>query len=379
MNDEVPTVSDLLPRLDSTGMATMPFDITAMSDKRINYLSSGETRKLLICRALCGQLPDLLILDNPYIGLDTHSKAELDGALRHLASQGVSVMLLVCDPADIPDYATAMLPLEKMTVGALVTGTASELRRAASHLFEPTAEAYAPQLIIPPTVNANVPVVEMHACTVRYGSRTLLESVDWRIMPGERWVLSGPNGSGKSTLLSLICADGPRKPTPTTSAFFGRMRRTFRREYLGSEAPHRVHLPGDAALFRRRKRYGARCCGTRPQRHRRLLYTSFRRTDRDHAGQWIDALGMTHLSGRTFSTLSTGQQRLALLARTFIKEAPLMLLDEPFHGLDASYKNAVRRIIDTIAARSGAAIVFVTHCPEEVPEGFTRSLRLPSR
>ena len=47
---------------------------------------------------------------------------------------------------------------------------------------------------------------------------------------------------------------------------------------------------------------------------------------------------MTHLADRTFSTLSTGQQRLALLARTFIKEAPLILLDEPFHGLDASYK-----------------------------------------
>ena len=108
-------------------------------------------------------------------------------------------------------------------------------------------------------------------------------------------------------------------------------------------------------------------------------YTRLSDEQIETAGQWIDALGMTHLSDRTFSTLSTGQQRLALLARTFIKEAPLMLLDEPFHGLDATQKNTVRRIIDTIAARSGAAIVFVTHFPEEVPEGFTRSLRLPSR
>ena len=376
MNDEVPTVSDLLPRLDSTGMATMPFDMTAMSDKRINYLSSGETRKLLICRALCGQLPDLLILDNPYIGLDTHSKAELDGALRHLASQGVSVMLLVCDPADIPDYATAMLPLENMTVGALVTGTASELRRAASHLFEPTAEAYAPQLIIPPTVNANVPVVEMHACTVRYGSRTLLESVDWRIMPGERWVLSGPNGSGKSTLLSLICADGPQAYSNDIS-IFGRRRGTGESIW---EVKRRIgYISPEMQLY-----FGGGSATVRDVVARGLndtvgCYTRLSDEQIETAGQWIDALGMTHLADRTFSTLSTGQQRLALLARTFIKEAPLMLLDEPFHGLDASYKNAVRRIIDTIAARSGAAIVFVTHCPEEVPEGFTRSLRLPSR
>ena len=172
-----------------------------------------------------------------------------------------------------------MLPLEKMTVGALVTGTASELRRAASHLFEPTAEAYAPQLIIPPTVNANVPVVEMHACTVRYGSRTLLESVDWRIMPGERWVLSGPNGSGKSTLLSLICADGPQAYSNDIS-IFGRRRGTG--EVIW-EVKRRIGYisPEMQLYFGGVKRYGARCCGTRPQRHRRLLYTSFRRTDRD--------------------------------------------------------------------------------------------------
>lgn len=373
MNDEVPLVSDLLP---CGATHDSPFDMKAMADKRVNYLSSGETRKLLICRALSGLLPDLLILDNPYIGLDAASKAELDDALQRLTAQGVSVMLIVCDPADIPDYATAMLPVDSLTVGDVVTGTAEKLRREATHLFEPSAEIVVPQRHNVPPVDKSVASVEMRSCTVRYGSRTLLESVDWRIMPGERWVLSGPNGSGKSTLLSLIYADGPQAYSNDVR-IFGRRRGTGEsiwevKRLIGYISPEmQMYFGGGSSTVRDVVARGLNDTVG--------CYTRLSDEQTAAADQWIAALGMSHLADRTFSTLSTGQQRLALLARTLIKEAPLLLLDEPFHGLDASRKDAVRRIIDTIASRSGAAIVFVTHCPEEVPSGFDRALRLPAR
>ncbi|MDE5719982.1 MAG: ATP-binding cassette domain-containing protein, partial [Paramuribaculum sp.] len=177
-------------------------------------------------------------------------------------------------------------------------------------------------------------------------------------------------------LLSLIYADGPQAYSNDVR-IFGRRRGTGEsiwevKRLIGYISPEmQMYFGGGSSTVRDVVARGLNDTVG--------CYTRLSDEQTAAADQWIAALGMSHLADRTFSTLSTGQQRLALLARTLIKEAPLLLLDEPFHGLDASRKDAVRRIIDTIASRSGAAIVFVTHCPEEVPSGFDRALRLPAR
>lgn len=53
-------------------------------------------------------------------------------------------------------------------------------------------------------------VVAMNNVCITYGTRKILDSLNWTVMNGERWALNGRNGSGKSTLLSLICADNPQ-------------------------------------------------------------------------------------------------------------------------------------------------------------------------
>ena len=376
MNDDVPLVRDILARSIASG-SHAPFDMSSLLDRRVNYLSSGETRKMLIYQALTGRLPDLLILDNPYIGLDAPSRGQLDDALQRMARKGVSILLLVCDPADIPDYASAMLEIEHMTVGEMIIAPAAELRARAALLFPAATSAPSlPHCAEPDDIDADVAAAEMHGCTVSYGGVTLIDSVDWRIMPGERWVLSGPNGSGKSTLLSLIYADGPQAYSNDVR-IFGRRRGTGEsiwdvKRRIGYISPEmQLYFGGGATTVREVVARGLNDTVG--------CYTRLTEAQTAAADEWMASLGLTHLAKRTYASLSTGEQRLVLLARTLIKDAPLLLLDEPFHGLDASHKTPVRHIIDAVAVRSDAAIVFVTHCPEEVPAGFDLIKRMPPR
>ena len=77
--------------------------------------------------------------------------------------------------------------------------------------------------------------------------------------------------------------------------------------------------------------------------------------------------GIEALRGRSFLTLSSGEQRLVLLARAFVKDPDLIILDEPLHGLDICNKRKAAAIIDAFCARPGKTLVYVTHYPHELP------------
>ncbi|MDE5814034.1 MAG: ATP-binding cassette domain-containing protein, partial [Muribaculaceae bacterium] len=103
-NDYVLTVGEIFnKKLDSPVWHRYSeiFRLNNIETKKINYLSSGELRKLLIINALC-ENPDVLILDNPYIGLDAESRGDFDEAMKQLRDNGVSVVFLLCDPQDVP-------------------------------------------------------------------------------------------------------------------------------------------------------------------------------------------------------------------------------------------------------------------------------------
>ncbi|MDE7451698.1 MAG: ATP-binding cassette domain-containing protein, partial [Paramuribaculum sp.] len=94
------------------------------------------------------------------------------------------------------------------------------------------------------------------------------------------------------------------------------------------------------------------------------------------ADRWITLLHMEAIADRRFNSLSSGEQRMTLLARTFIKNPELMILDEPMHGLDRCRKKAIKSIINSLASRDNTTIIFVTHNPDELPECITHALTL---
>ena len=92
--------------------------------------------------------------------------------------------------------------------------------------------------------------------------------------------------------------------------------------------------------------------------------------------EWMRTFGIEELADRTFLTLSSGEQRLVLLARAFVKDPELLILDEPLHGLDTKRREEVRGIINAFGLREGKTVIMVTHYPEELPACITHYKKL---
>lgn len=369
MNDEVPLVADILtshPAPEAIRQALAIFGLTDVESKRINFLSSGELRKLLISIALADS-PALLILDNPFIGLDPAGRAATDEALRAIIERGeTSIMLLLPDPTDIPADADAVIALDRCRILPAATDPAT-LFNFAIDLSAIPAPAGGPH-------EGEGEVFSFDHCPVTSAGRILIPSVTWRVGQGECWALSGPNGSGKSTLLSLIHADNPQAYARPVS-LFGRRRGSGEsiweiKRRIGYISPE-MHLyfnGGNNTVEDIVARGLIDAVGT------------FARVSDEQtalARRWLNLFGLSAMASRPFRTLSVGEQRMALLARTLIKNPELLILDEPFHGLDSGRRAAAIAAIDTLCRRDRSALVFVTHNPAELPPCITH--RFPLR
>ena len=204
------------------------------------------------------------------------------------------------------------------------------------------------------------------------GDRTILKELDWTVMRGQKWALSGENGAGKSTLLSLVCADNPQSYA-CDIRLFGRKRGTGEsiweiKKHIGYVSPemHRAYLKNLPAI----------------EIVASGLHDSIGLYKRPHAGQmavcewWMDIFGVAHLKDEPFLQLSSGEQRLALLARAFVKDPELLILDEPLHGLDTYNRRRVRKIIEAFCRRRDKTMIMVTHYENELPETITHRLSL---
>lgn len=374
MNDLVPTVADVMgDRLGSPDWKRLTGKLMLhdVVDKKVNYLSSGELRKLLLVNALL-TLPDILVLDNPYIGLDAPSRAEFDNTIEAIVAEGVSVVMLLCDGADMPEYTGAVLTIENCELTGLVTDRTeiAMLRRSVdSGVFD---ESTLPEP--PMSFNAAVHKVtfEIRGGHVKYGSREILRDVDWKIRHGERWALTGPNGSGKSLLLSLICADNPQAYANDIT-LFDRKRGSGEsiweiKDSIGYVSPEMQLYFKSASVVRDIVVQGMRNSLSR--------YKPVSPAEADIAVKWLELLGIAHLAERRFAELSSGEQRLVLVARALIKQPPLLVLDEPLHGLDSRRKQIVRSIVDAVVRRNGSTLIFVTHYTDEIPSSVTHTKTL---
>ena len=379
MNDDVPTVGEIIG-CDTTSLRwkklSEALGIQNLLSKKANYLSSGELRKVLVVRMICSEMPDVIILDNPYIGLDAKSRKVFDAALEEVADSGVSLILAICDPAEIPDYADAVIPVNNLTVGATVTRDekgSEKLRNVVAPLFSfavDSSKIPSPERHYPHTGDE---LVNLDKCTVAYGTKTILQEISWIVKRGEHWALSGPNGCGKSTLLSLIHADNPKVYSNNVKVF-GRRRGTGEtiwdvKKRIGYISPEmHLYFGGGSATVRENIARGLNDTVG--------FYTRLYPEQVEKADRWIKLLHLEDIADRRFCTLSSGEQRMTLLARTFIKNPELMILDEPMHGLDTCRKKAVKSIINSLASRDNTTMIFVTHTPEELPECITHSLTL---
>jgi molybdate transport system ATP-binding protein len=190
------------------------FGITPLLSRRFKYLSTGETRKTLLCRALMPQ-PDLLILDEPFDGLDVNSRAQLANLLNELSQQGYTLVLVLNRFDEIPDFIqqvgvlaectlTSQGPREQVMADALVAQLAHS--ENLNSLTLPDTEDPTQIIRLP----SDRPLIVLRDGVVSYNDRPILNLLSWQVNPGEHWQIVGPNGAGKSTLLSLVTGDHPQ-------------------------------------------------------------------------------------------------------------------------------------------------------------------------
>jgi len=215
-------------------------------------------------------------------------------------------------------------------------------------------------------------IVRLNKVSIRYDRRTILNELDWVVRKGEKWALTGDNGSGKSTLLSLICADNPQSYA-CDIALFGRKRGTGEsiweiKKHIGYVSPemHRAYLKNLPAI-------DIVASGLHDSVG---LYVRPRPEDKEVCVEWMDTFGIAGLRDRSFLQLSSGEQRLVLLARAFVKNPDLLILDEPLHGLDTANRTKVKGIIDAFCRREGKTMIMVSHYEDEFPPCITHRLHL---
>ncbi|MDO4172130.1 MAG: ATP-binding cassette domain-containing protein [Prevotellaceae bacterium] len=350
------------------------FNLKFLLDKYIILLSSGELRKLQLCRVLM-TAPRVLIMDNPFIGLDKETRQQLRELLETISSERcLQIILVLAKDEDIPKFITHVVPVRDRVVLPKVTREQYMQTATLSATSSLTEEQRREILDIPyreDEYNTDE-VVRMNKVSIRYGARTILQELDWTVHNGERWALSGQNGAGKSTLLSLVCADNPQSYA-CDIVLFDQQRGHGEsiwdiKKHIGYVSPemHRAYNRDMPAI-----RIVA--SGLKDSVG---LYVKPSAGDYEICRKWMRIFGIEDLADRTFLKLSSGEQRMVLLARAFVKDPELLILDEPLHGLDAERGELVKDIIDTFCQRKNKTLIMVTHYKENLPPCITNSIYL---
>ena len=340
------------------------FHLEPLLDKYIILLSSGELRKYKLASSLFTN-PKVLIMENPFIGLDADTRDQLKALMTMLAKeQGLQIILVLAKTDEIPDFITHIVEVKEMKVMPKKCCGEWRVERG-----ERIVDNY--QLS---TINYQLSneVIKFSHVTIRYGERTILKDLDWTVHQGEHWSLSGQNGSGKSTLLSLVCADNPQSYACDIS-LFGHKRGSGEsiwdiKRHIGYVSPemHRSYKQNIPAIQ-------IVASGLKDSVG---LYVRPTEAEKEQCRKWLTTFGVGDLADRKFMEMSSGEQRLVLLARAFVKEPDLLILDEPLHGLDDLNRRMVKDLVDEYCKNPTVTLIYVTHYQEELPHCIDHALFL---
>jgi molybdate transport system ATP-binding protein len=351
-------------------------DMEHLLGRACHVLSNGEAKKVLIARALL-RSPSLLILDEPFEGLDERAKGDLKELIDSLMTGPMRVVLVTHRFKEISSKITHVLCVKDCRV--MLQGSTEEilkperipqlfgeggLRGKGKGLYS-KAQRGTPS-------SAPQELIRMKSATVRYGGHVVLDHIDWTVRRGENWAILGPNGAGKSKLLDLITGDNVQGYANDIH-LFGRKKGSGESLW---EIREKLSVASAEFQMRYQKRipaYDVVCSGFFDSIG---LYQSCTEEQHRTVREWLGLLNMEGLSGKRFDHLSHGQQRLILLARAMVKSPLLMILDEPCEGLDYANRRKVLEFIEFIGSQTATDLIYVTHHKDELPSCITHALVL---
>jgi molybdate transport system ATP-binding protein len=335
--------------------------LTDVLQKPLIQLSNGENKRLQLAKALLPN-PALLILDNPFTGLDAEGRITLHAIIDLITSRGIHI-ILITNPYELPASITHIAVLEK---GRLVSSGKKEDYRPQEFMPpQPSRLLNSEQLqhVQQPQQEDFSIAVKMEHVNICYGEKIILHNINWEVKKAECWAVSGPNGAGKSTLLSLITADNPQAYA-NKIILFDKQRGSGEsiwdiKKRIGFVSPE-LHL-----FFEQ----SASCLEVIASG---LFDTIglFRRLSEEQEQKvllWIQLLQLEPFQNRLIGQLSTGQQRMVLLARALVKNPPLLILDEPCQGLDNAQSVYFKQLINELCAAFNTTLIYVSHYNKDIP------------
>lgn len=382
-------------------------------------MSQGQLRAMLILRAIITH-PQLLLLDEPMEGLDTQAKSLLADLMRMAAEQGCTLIVTAHRQEDIPSWITRfcqispekllpipsfpkepkgwnndhnqalfdrLFPLLSLTQAGSIAQEAEitepanqggklipaaiqkavQKKKSTTLIDQGTTSAPSTKDTPSPDIEM-VPLVALDKVDVYIERKHILTSIDWHIHKGEHWLLLGENGSGKSTLLRLLHGE-------EFAAWGGSLRWFGQKNLPLTELQKRVGYVSDRlhSLYTYdMSAYDVVLSGADGSIG---IYRDLNEEELARAELLMEYFQLQPFAKSPFHSLSSGQGRRVLLARALVGSPKVLLLDEPFSGLDA-YNRALWLHTLPLLAERGISIVFVSHHQGEYGDFFTHTLTL---
>lgn len=371
--DDAATVSEELKQFgqpeEKLNLLLNLFGLKERLHSPLLHLSSGEHKRFQLIRAFL-QEPRIMILDEPFTGMDTRSRDMLRAYITEKAKAGCQ-FILICDPHECPEVIETVASLKdgRLETFDNISGILAK-QPESMHRFPPPYNGInLPAKALPALFSR---IIEMKDARIAYGNKTLLEAINWTVLNGERWWLKGANGSGKSTLLSLVTADNPKAYSNDLS-LFDRKRGTGEsiwdiKKNIGYVSPELQWYFDNSQTC-----YNAVASGLFDTIG---LFRQMNEEQHLQVMQWLEAFGLMPFRHKLLSLLSTSQQRLTLLARAMVKNPHLLILDEPCQGLDDQQRDHFTDMVDMFCEDENRTLIYVTHYEEELPACITRKIEL---
>ncbi|WP_316840446.1 ATP-binding cassette domain-containing protein [Pedobacter gandavensis] len=349
----------------------------ALKNAALLQLSSGEHKKLQLVKALWSK-PQLLILDQPYNGLDKLSRANLNDLLTEVSENGTQ-LIIIGNETELPATINRFAVLKE---GKLQVLSSPELNiRELEENIKPLPSFLQKDWVstsdkVSSSVSKEVSssadhIIKMIDVNIRYGDKQVLKNINWEVKSGEKWLLQGHNGSGKSTLLSLISGDHPQAYA-NNFYLFGNKRGTGEsiweiKERIGLISPE-LHWYFDASATV----WQSIASGFYDSSG---LYCSPGSTKHAQVDELVQYFGLTAYKNTLMNELPLGKQRLTLLARTIVKKPAILILDEPCQGLDQQQTQHFNRLVDELC-KDGTTLIYVGHFESQLPECIEKRILL---
>ncbi|MCX7872159.1 MAG: ATP-binding cassette domain-containing protein [Verrucomicrobiae bacterium] len=346
-------------------------NIAHLLKRKIIHLSNGEQRRVLLAHLLLKK-PQILILDDPFAGLDLDSRKRLSRLLIELKKNGLTIILVSHRAEEISRFLTNIALIRDYKI--IMHGKKSQVIRKISETTNQCSllgKIKNLKSIVTRTTLSFKTVLKVENLTVHANDKIILQNLNWTVFKGEHWAILGPNGSGKTTLLNVIRGDHPQVYAQNILLFDKLLDSpddfVNARKKIGSFSLElHQHFPLESSCL------DAVCSGFD---NTLGLFKRLNSQQKKRALALLEDFGMADVAWSPLGELSTANQRLVLICRAMVRTPWLLILDEPCQGLDTLQKLTVLKAIDRIVEQTDAHLLFVTHHPKEMPSCITNILK----